>query len=1075
MDSALDILEIRLLGPLRIRRPSGSVVDVRDLRTGKTADLLRMLALRGEDPLGVETVLEELWPDVDRAKGLVSLRTATSQIRRALGQNCVVHQYDGLRLTSAWVDVLAFKHLAFEAHAFAAERQWDKTVAIAREADGLYLDDIRAHDPQIETLSRARQSLRDLHLAVLLDAADAAVNLRWYRDGVDFAGRALTTDPYSERATRALMLAHAGLGETQPALIAFDRCRRRLASELGADPSAQTQAVHLQVLGGKVDRPLEFAFVGRADTQAILTTRIRQCLSSQEPGLVVVSGAEGLGKSALIDQTLASLTVTVAAADCGSSEGTRARDHLKQAHPGAELVLVLDNADQLADAELTALCDDLLGRRGPVAVLAVMRSLPRLGDGPLARLQEFGRVSCLPLSPLRRTDIGELARQSLAGRAGDGLIERLWIGSAGNPLAARQLLASWVAEGQIVSRSEGLEFVSRPEVAAGLAAREWMRIHEQLPPEILDVLAAMAVMGVAGEPSTVAALMPAIGAQRVAEHLQHLADLLVLAVVDGGYSFRTPWLRDQVLSWLRPSERRRLHAVIAQDAPCSDVRRIRHWLAAGDPARAVTEALRSAADALEADDPESAYEQLDLARAAAERPESEPEQRLGMLELLGDAATALHRDGEAVTAYRAALALARRHAVTEVDRIETKMGRARGRSAVRTPSPRDSLHIRELAQALDWDPFQPATPEQVHELRRSLSRADRCGDTRAQVGYRLLLADAVLTPQRSLRESRQLAQEARSLSTTPIERAMALVVMERPAVLLGDSARAWGPLQDAWQVVRHCDNVAAKAQVGVLACLAAHDLGHRDLDVLWPAVLRIPPASLALAGGDWLVIRVLGDRAEFSEALRASRSPSPTPRSLNGQFSALSMAMLQRQMFGADEVAGVRFGQVASDAIAAGCQLIAPEAQTWMAESFATADSEAAVSQLDEADAIAAAVYVGRERCARLLARAAIQAAQGNLAAACEISGYAASTARTLGLVYVQARALSALAGYLALGGREQRSQQAARHAGRLLRRSGASTAIEHLLPHSTPRFERVTVPASDPDVGPSLAVTARG
>ena len=41
-----DRIEVRLLGPLQVRRADGSLVHPQEWRTGKTVDLLRLLATR---------------------------------------------------------------------------------------------------------------------------------------------------------------------------------------------------------------------------------------------------------------------------------------------------------------------------------------------------------------------------------------------------------------------------------------------------------------------------------------------------------------------------------------------------------------------------------------------------------------------------------------------------------------------------------------------------------------------------------------------------------------------------------------------------------------------------------------------------------------------------------------------------------------------------------------------------------------------------------------------------------------------------------------------------------------------
>ena len=103
------------------------------------------------------------------------------------------------------------------------------------------------------------------------------------RDGVELANKALAADPCSERAHRALMQAYAGLGETEQALRVFERCRQMLAEELGADPSAQTRAVHMHVLAGHEDVPEALPFVGREAELSRLRTALGRSLVSAGP------------------------------------------------------------------------------------------------------------------------------------------------------------------------------------------------------------------------------------------------------------------------------------------------------------------------------------------------------------------------------------------------------------------------------------------------------------------------------------------------------------------------------------------------------------------------------------------------------------------------------------------------------------------------------------------------------------------------------------------------------------------------------------------------------------------------
>ncbi|MDQ2751070.1 MAG: hypothetical protein M3Y44_16295 [Actinomycetota bacterium] len=241
-------VEIRLFGPLRVRRADGTDVEPHEWSTGKTADLLRLLAVNGARPVPVDTILEALWPRVDRAKGSASLRTALCQIRRVLRSDCIIRQPEGMSLGPALVDVVTFARLAGDCRTQFGQQRWAGVLALAQEAESLYVGDLGAHDPSLDILDVQRSALREQRLQLLLNAADASVHLQHYVDGVDFAQRAISIDPFSERAYRALIRSHGGTGEVHSAMVAYDCCRTALAEELGVEPAPQTRALRRLVL-----------------------------------------------------------------------------------------------------------------------------------------------------------------------------------------------------------------------------------------------------------------------------------------------------------------------------------------------------------------------------------------------------------------------------------------------------------------------------------------------------------------------------------------------------------------------------------------------------------------------------------------------------------------------------------------------------------------------------------------------------------------------------------------------------------------------------------------------------------
>jgi SARP family transcriptional regulator, regulator of embCAB operon len=241
-------IRIRLFSGLDVLRSDGTRVDQREWKTGKTRDLLRLLALADGHPVRVAALLARLWPEASPSRARNSLGTAASQIRGTLQEPCVARQADALVLRGAWVDVNAFKSLAGRARFAARASGPAEVLTNARAALSLYRGDFHAHDDESAWARGERLLLRRMRIETLCDASVAAHDVGLLREALDLASTAVILDPTVEAAHRSVMRAHAELGEVGMALRAYEACRTHLADELGVDPSPQTQELHLQIL-----------------------------------------------------------------------------------------------------------------------------------------------------------------------------------------------------------------------------------------------------------------------------------------------------------------------------------------------------------------------------------------------------------------------------------------------------------------------------------------------------------------------------------------------------------------------------------------------------------------------------------------------------------------------------------------------------------------------------------------------------------------------------------------------------------------------------------------------------------
>jgi len=158
-------------------------------------------------------------------------------------------------------------------------------------------------------------------------------------------------NPLNEKVTELLMRALAAAGRQAGALAVYESLRGRLADELGIDPSAQLQAVHLEVLRGKVEMTPASGDRGRqrrrTNVRAQLTSFVGREAEVSQVGkaltayrLVTLVGPGGAGKTRLATEVAAQVAAGAAdGPDAGAGE--LAPDGIWM----AELAPVTDAAD----------------------------------------------------------------------------------------------------------------------------------------------------------------------------------------------------------------------------------------------------------------------------------------------------------------------------------------------------------------------------------------------------------------------------------------------------------------------------------------------------------------------------------------------------------------------------------------------------------------------------------------------------------------------------------------------------------------------------------------------------------
>lgn len=559
-----DQIEIRLLGRLYVRRANGEIVDASEWSTAKATDLLRLLALDVGTTVNAIGLIEKLWPGVDEEKAMSSLRTAASHIRKVVGSNCIERHLGGLILNNCWVDVAAYRALVVDASTAMRSRDFVKVVTVAREAESLYAADFRAHDDDSFWASEARDGLKTSRQTLIADAGEAAAHLGWWRDAIEFSRLAIVDDPCFERPHRTLMRAHAGLGETEMALRAFEHCRRSLSDELGADPSPQTSDLHIRILSGAVDEEDADRFVGRQPLTAALTSTLREAMA--DPGLQVVgvTGPAGSGRQALIRAAAASIPrARLLDPGSGPVDSAALADLL-----GARVTdfVVWGPLDGTAAKESTRIDSALAGldpaTEGVVVVLTSAATAKALG----AKRDD---IRLCDASSTTEQDHLTIASDVLSAPPTPALFETLMGQNQGLAGRTVSLLRDWMASGAIVSTRHGLDlYETSPEGSPRQSTgARYRAIVESLQPGDIDLCQLLAVID---RPTTVAEIVEFEGPDRrvnrqlevIHGRLDRLCDKGVLRMNDHAYEFRSRPMRDVFELWMRPSVRSRLSRLV---------------------------------------------------------------------------------------------------------------------------------------------------------------------------------------------------------------------------------------------------------------------------------------------------------------------------------------------------------------------------------------------------------------------------------------------------------------------------------------------------------------------------------
>lgn len=313
-------LRIYLLGQFKLEGDNQQI----ELRSRPAQSLLAYLALNAGVTQRREKLSALLWPEATETNARSYLRQALWRIRKSLDSASLAGE-GYLKVDDICV--------AFDNQA----DFWLDTAVLLATAESQSKEDliksVRLYRGELlpgfydEWVIRQRDRLENAYHQKMNMLLEQMIQAEQWDDALKWGEEWIRLGYAPEAAFRALMQAHAGLGDLGMVNATYQRCAESLNLELDLDPSAETQQLYESILRGRMEQPgsppvhspvppikkpafldsndeqpvEKPVFVAREGELAQLDAQLDLVLNGQGR-VIFVTGEAGSGKTALVDE-----------------------------------------------------------------------------------------------------------------------------------------------------------------------------------------------------------------------------------------------------------------------------------------------------------------------------------------------------------------------------------------------------------------------------------------------------------------------------------------------------------------------------------------------------------------------------------------------------------------------------------------------------------------------------------------------------------------------------------------------------------------------------------------------------
>ena len=250
-------LHVSCLGHFKLTIGSHRVPSER-WRNLKAKTLFQYLIFRrASGYVAKDILIEILWPDEDPEKTINRFHVTLSNLRKILEPNLakgeasayILNQKDSYRIflgPGATLDLDDFSR----AISLAKEHKGDPERAIAHylQAESLYVGDFLDDSPYSDWCLPERERLQGDYLQTLQAIITYYEERLDYQKGIKYAQKYLQVDRYEERIYQRLMTFYAKTKNRAMITLTHERCKEKLAEELGCPLSIDTEKLYQTLL-----------------------------------------------------------------------------------------------------------------------------------------------------------------------------------------------------------------------------------------------------------------------------------------------------------------------------------------------------------------------------------------------------------------------------------------------------------------------------------------------------------------------------------------------------------------------------------------------------------------------------------------------------------------------------------------------------------------------------------------------------------------------------------------------------------------------------------------------------------